>query len=128
MAEKTKNTVNYVTNKTKAIASKTGSTKAANSVVAKMNDKIADKVVANVPEEEIIPTVLKEMGLKNKDALVVYNNSTLGAPVIPTLDDAAKVVAARNNPLASTTMIGKAWDELAAPLQQCHVLYISNRS
>ena len=118
VAEKTKNTVNYVTNKTKAIASKTGSTKAANSVVAKMNDKIADKVVANVPEEEIIPTVLKEMGLKNKDALVVYNNSTLGAPIIPTLDDAAKVVAARNNPLASTTMIGKAWDELAAPLQQ----------
>tara|TARA_R110000823_G_scaffold315644_1_gene448853 strand:+ start:937 stop:4062 length:3126 start_codon:yes stop_codon:yes gene_type:complete len=118
VANQAKNTVNYVTNKTKALASKAGSTKAANSVVSKMNDKIADKVVANVPEAEIIPAVLKEMGLKNKDALVVYNTSTIGAPIIPTLDDAAKVVAVRNNPLASTTMIGKAWDELMAPLQQ----------
>lgn len=115
---KAKSTVNYVTNKTKALSSKAGSTKAANSVVAKMNDKIADKVVANVPEAEIIPAVLKEMGLKNKDALVVYGNSTIGAPVIPTLDDAAKVVAARNNPLASTTIVGKAWDQMMAPLQQ----------
>tara|TARA_R110002124_G_scaffold239747_1_gene404908 strand:+ start:1508 stop:4621 length:3114 start_codon:yes stop_codon:yes gene_type:complete len=111
-------TVNYVTNKAIALRSKAGSTKAANSVVAKMSDKIADKVVANVPEEEILPLVLKEMGLKNKDALVVYDTSTLGAPVIPTLDDAAKIVAARNNPLASTTMVGKAWDQLMAPLQQ----------
>ena len=113
-----KNTVNYVTNKTRALSSKAGSTKAANSVVAKMNDKIADKVVANVPEAEIIPAVLKEMGLKNKDALVVYGNSTIGAPVIPTLDDAAKVVAARSNPMASTTIVGKAWDQMMAPLQQ----------
>ena len=118
LANQAKNTVNYVTNKTKALSSKAGSTKAANSVVAKMNDKIADKVVANVPEAEIMPAVLKEMGLKNKDALVVYGNSTVGSPVIPTLDDAAKVVAARSNPMASTTIVGKAWDQMMAPLQQ----------
>lgn len=112
-----KNTVNYVTNKTKALASKTGSTKAANSVVAKMNDLIADKVVNNVPEAEILPAVFKQLGLKDKDALVVFETSTLGKPIIPTLDDAAKIVAARSNPLASTTRVGKAWDNVMSPLQ-----------
>ena len=111
------NTVNYVTNKTLMLAGKKGKTKAANSVVAKMNDLIADKVVANVPEAEILPAVFKQLGLKDKDALVVFGTSTLGKPIIPTLDDAAKVVAARSNPLASTTRVGKAWDNMMAPLQ-----------
>ena len=112
-----KNTVNYVTNKTKVLAGKKGSTKAANAVVAKMNDLVADKVVANVPEAEILPAVFKELGLKDKDALVVFGTSTLGKPIIPTIDDAAKIVAARSNPLASTTRVGKAWDNMMAPLQ-----------
>ena len=112
-----KNTVNYVTNKTKALAGKKGSTKAANSVVAKMNDLVADKVINNVPEAEILPAVFKELGLKDKDALVIFGTSTLGKPIIPTIDDAAKVVAARSNPLASTTRVGKAWDTMMAPLQ-----------
>ena len=112
-----KNTVNYVTNKTKALAGKKGSTKAANSVVAKMNDLVADKVVNNVPEAEILPAVFKELGLKDKDALVIFGTSTLGKPIIPTIDDAAKVVVARSNPLASTTRVGKAWDNMMAPLQ-----------
>ena len=89
-----KNTVNYVTNKTKALAGKKGSTKAANSVVAKMNDLVADKVVNNVPEAEILPAVFKELGLKDKDALVIFGTSTLGKTIIPTIDDAAKVVVA----------------------------------
>ena len=87
----------------------------ANKTVDKLEQEYAKGVVAGLDEETIVSSSIKKLNLTTND----LDNMLLHAsrqPVIPDVESAVKIVAALDNPLASTSKLGKTFDTLAAPI------------
>ena len=91
------------------------SQKKADKLVDKLEQEYAKGVVEGLDEKAIVAKANETLGLRTDDLDDVLVHASR-QPVIPNAEAAVKIVAARENPLASTTMIGKAYDAVAAPI------------
>jgi hypothetical protein len=115
-------TLQEIENKTRATAARLmgrqatpRSQKKANKLVDKLEQEYAKGVVDGLDDAAIIARANETLGvtIDDLDNVLVYASRQ---PVIPNLEASVKIVAARENPLASTTMIAKAIDAAAAPI------------
>jgi hypothetical protein len=87
----------------------------ANKTVDKLEQEYAKGVVAGLDEETIVSSSVEKLNLTTDD----LDNMLLHAsrqPVIPDVESSVKIVAALDNPVASTSKLGKTFDTLAAPI------------
>ena len=91
------------------------SQKKADKLVDKLEQEYAKGVVEGLDEKTIVARANEKLGMTTDDLDDVLVHASR-QPVIPNAEAAVKIVAARENPLASTTTIGKAYDALAAPI------------
>jgi hypothetical protein len=84
-------------------------------LVDKLEQEYAKGVVDGLDEKAIIARANETLGvtIDDLDDVLVHASRQ---PVIPNAEAAVKIVAARENPLASTTIVGKAYDAVAAPI------------
>ena len=91
------------------------STKRANRVVAKLERKFEEKVAEGLSEEQILIQSKNDLGITDEKMVEVLARASR-QPEIPTVEVAVNNLSLRNNPLESTTAIGKAFDYIASPL------------
>jgi hypothetical protein len=91
------------------------SQKKADKMVDKLEQEYAKGVVEGLDEKAIVAKANETLGVTTDDLDNVLVHASR-QPVIPNAEAAVKIVAARENPLASTSIIGKAYDAVAAPI------------
>jgi hypothetical protein len=115
-------TIQEIEDKTRATAARLigkqatpRSQKKADKLVDKLEQEYAKGVVEGLDEKTIVARANEKLGMTTDDLDDVLVHASR-QPVIPNAEAAVKIVAARENPLASTTTIGKAYDAVAAPI------------
>lgn len=115
-------TIQEIEDKTRATAARLigkqatpRSQKKADKLVDKLEQEYAKGVVEGLDEKTIVARANEKLGMTTDDLDGVLVHASR-QPVIPNAEAAVKIVAARENPLASTTTIGKAYDAIAAPI------------
>lgn len=115
-------TIQEIEDKTRATAARLigkqatpRSQKKADKLVDKLEQEYAKGVVEGLDEKTIVARANEKLGMTTDDLDGVLVHASR-QPVIPNAEAAVKIVAARENPLASTTTIGKAIDAVAAPI------------
>ena len=99
-----------------------GSTTTANSIVKKLEEKTAyhlmsTKLANGKPVTNKQATLLaqKDLNLKPKQLVDVFKFAS-AKPAYITRENAAKIMAAKEAPVASTSAIGRTWDKIGAPM------------
>ena len=99
-----------------------GSTASANSIVNKLEEKTAHHLLntklANgkaVTNAQAVVLAQKELGLSPKKMVDVFKYASR-KPAYVSKANAIKIIAKKEQPLASTTALGKSWDRLASPI------------
>ena len=91
------------------------SQKKADKMVDKLEQEYAKGVVEGLDDAAIVARANETIGVTVDDLDNVLIHASR-QPIIPNPEAAVKIVAARENPLASTTIVGKAYDAVAAPI------------
>jgi len=91
------------------------SQKKADKLVDKLEQEYAKGIVEGLDEKAIVAKANETLGITTDDLDDVLVHASR-QPVIPNAEAAVKIVAARENPLASTSIVGKAYDAVAAPI------------
>jgi hypothetical protein len=91
------------------------SQKKADKMVDKLEQEYARGVVEGLDEKAIVAKANETLGVTTDDLDNVLVHASR-QPVIPNPEAAVKIVAARENPLATTSTIGKALDKTLAPI------------
>ena len=105
----------YLSNKVTKVMAKEGSTKSANKIVGKMERKFDEKIAEGKTRKQTLSETYQELGLKPEEVVDVLAKATW-KPTMPQKKTAITRLSMRNNPLESTTKLGKAYDYLASPI------------
>lgn len=123
-AEKAGRKVYNLINNTRAKRGSSSSADTANKIVNKIEQRSAFHLLNTkqpsgkpITEKEALVLAEKDLGLTTANRVDVLKYATR-PPAVPTREQAVKIVANLDNPVPSTSAIGKAWDYVAAPISQ----------